>query len=137
MSGADVRADEDEGLRWASASQIADLGLDSDAVLGIVRDYMSDYQYWVRRECVTAVAKGLARTTGAAGWRTPEIVEIILKAAHDPEPEVRFAALECLGSLVSDEKASESVRETVHALENDPEPQIACRAHALCAGVQV
>lgn len=130
-----IRADEDEGLRWASASQIAYLGLGGDAVLGIVRDYMKDYQYWVRRECITAVAKELARPDGAAEWRTAEIVEIILTAAHDAEPEVRFAAMECLGSLVSDEGASESVRQALRALVNDPEPQIASRARDLCAGV--
>jgi HEAT repeat protein len=124
-----LRHDEDEGLRWGAASALAKQkrirGAQLDeAVLG----FSTDYQYWVRRECLTALAD-LIKSEGTLP--SQELVNQILTSATDPEAEVRDAALQCLVALqatVPNAAAGEglpaALAAAVRELGSDPDRQV-------------
>jgi hypothetical protein len=124
-----LRHDEDEGLRWGAASALAKQkrirGAQLDeAVLG----FSTDYQYWVRRECLTALADLIKFD---AVLPSQELLAQTLRSAKDPEAEVRGEALSCLFALqamalngTSSEDVRLAVEAAVLALKNDPDRQV-------------
>ncbi|HEX6796628.1 MAG TPA: HEAT repeat domain-containing protein [Ktedonobacterales bacterium] len=89
--------DEDEGIRWALAGNLAEAPrLEPAAVIALLLGLIGDSHYWTRRESAASLGK-----LAEQGAHLPEdVVGAVRKASGDDEnAEVRFAALACLVAL--------------------------------------
>lgn len=92
-----LRQDEDEGIRWAVSSLLPDaLRLDAAAKVRFLLDLACDRHYWTRRESMSSLGKlvraGAITHVGAIG-------ATVVQATADDDPEVRYAALECIEAM--------------------------------------
>ena len=85
--------DEDEGIRWAVASLLPQVGvLDMPAKAQHLMYLLKDAHYWVRREGLSA----LQQLVSAAGLvLSPDLAALAIRSVSDTNAEVRLAALHC------------------------------------------
>lgn len=116
--------DEDEGIRWAVAGNLADApSLGTTAVVELLRRLIRDPHYWTRRESASSLG---TLASGGALVPSADVVDAVVAASADENPEVRLAALQCLEALHGAEGCAhiEVVEAAIAARRTDEDRQV-------------